>query len=108
MPAVQERSDAADRCSPGERRNRRMGQLMSDAISHARAGRGFPVAPVCMEVCLDPVAGTARDGCIAPETPFSSASRIAKHLLRASPLSIPSNRRYFLGLLCNTVSFQNT
>ena len=55
MPAVQERSDAADCCSPGGRRNRRMGQLMSHAISYASAGRGFPVAQVCAEFCLDPV-----------------------------------------------------
>jgi hypothetical protein len=43
MPAVQGRSDAADRCSPGGRRNRRMEQLMSDAISYASAGPGFPI-----------------------------------------------------------------
>src|SRR5712692_7152998 len=55
MPAVPGRSDAADRCSPGGRRNRRMGQLMSDAISYASAGRGFPVAQVYAEVCLHPV-----------------------------------------------------
>ncbi len=46
--------------------------------------------------------------CIAPEIPFSSASRIPKHILRASPISIPSHRRYFLGFLSNTVTFQNT
>jgi hypothetical protein len=31
-----------------------------------------------------------------------------KTILRASPVSIPYNRRYSLGLLFNTVSFQNT
>src|SRR5712692_101016 len=55
MPAVPERSDAADRCSLSGRRNRPMGQLMKDAISYASAGRGFPVAQVWAEVCLDPV-----------------------------------------------------
>jgi len=55
MSAVQQRSDAADRRSLGECRNRRMGQLMSNAISYARAGRGFPFAQVCAELCLDPV-----------------------------------------------------
>jgi hypothetical protein len=33
------------------------------------------------------------------EMPFSSASRIAKYILRASVVSIPYNRRSFLGLL---------
>src|SRR5258708_39799171 len=37
MPAVPERSDAADHCSLSGRRNRPMGQLMSDAISYASA-----------------------------------------------------------------------
>jgi hypothetical protein len=61
MPAVQQRSDAADRRSLGECRNRRMGQLMSNAISYASTGPGFPVAQVCAEVCLDPVSA-AHDG----------------------------------------------
>ena len=43
---------------PGGRRNRRMGQLMSDAISFASAGRDFP--QLCAEVCLDPVSGAQR------------------------------------------------
>jgi hypothetical protein len=81
---------------------------MSDAISYVSAGPGFPVAQVCTEVCLDPVLGSATDLCIAPEMPFSLASCIAKHILRASPSSIPSNRRYFLGFLSNPVTFQNT
>src|SRR5271156_5071411 len=55
MPAVQQRSDAADRRSLGECRNRRMGQLMNNAINYASAGPGFPVAQVCAEVCPDPV-----------------------------------------------------
>ena len=37
-----------------------------------------------------------------------SASRIAKHILRASPSSIPSHRDYVLRYLSNTVTFQNT
>jgi hypothetical protein len=60
MPAVPQRSDAADRCSPGGRRNRWMGQLMSDAISYASTGRGFPVARVCAEVCLEGVSAAQR------------------------------------------------
>jgi len=84
-----------------------MGQLMSHAISYASAGRGFPVA----QVCANSVSTRFRQRkslCIAPEIPFSSASRIPKHILRASPISIPSHRRYFLGFLSNTVTFQNT
>ena len=55
MPALQQRSDAVDRRSLGDCRNRRMGQLMNNAISYASAGPGFPFARVCAEVCLDPV-----------------------------------------------------
>src|ERR1035438_10110957 len=55
MPAVQQRSDAADGCFRGGRRNRRVGQLMIFAIKYASAGRTFPVAQVRTEVCLDPV-----------------------------------------------------
>jgi putative transposase len=76
MPAVQQRSDAADRRSLGECRNRRMGQLLSNAISYASTGSGFPVAQVCAEVCLDPVSAAHGVVCIAPQMPFSSASHI--------------------------------
>jgi len=38
----------------------------------------------------------------------SSAFHIAKHILRASPSSIPSHRHYVLRYLSNTVTFQNT
>ena len=55
-----------------------------------------------------PGSGSARSACIAPEMPFSSTSRIAKYILRASVVSIPYNRRYFLGLLSHHVTFQNT
>src|SRR5712692_9323121 len=67
MPAVQKRSDAADRCSSGGRSNGRMGQLMSDPLSYASASRGFPDAHVCAEVCLDPVSAVQRGVCITPE-----------------------------------------
>jgi hypothetical protein len=79
-----------------------MEQLMSGAISYASTGRGFPVARVCAEVCLDPVSAAQRCVCIALEMPFSSAWHLAKRILRASPVSIPTNRRYFLGFLSNS------
>ena len=39
--------------------------------------------------------GSARSVCIAPQAPFSSASHTAKHILHASPSSIPSHRNTF-------------
>ena len=66
-----------------------MGQFMSDAISYASAGRGFPVAQVCAEVCLDPVS--------APRGVPVSLRRCrllgfpyCQHILRALLSSIPS------------------
>jgi hypothetical protein len=70
MPAMPERSDAADRCSPRGRGNRRMGQLMSDAISYDSAGRGVPVAQVCAEVCPAPISAAPSGVCIAPRCRF--------------------------------------
>ena len=87
MPAVQERSDAADRCSPGGRRNRWMEQLMSDAISYASAGPGFPVAQVRAEVCLDPVSAAQGTSASLRRCRFPRLHVIAKHILRASPIS---------------------
>jgi hypothetical protein len=69
--------------------------FMSNAISYASVGPGFPVAQVCAEVCLDPVFGSARSVCIAPQMPFSSASHITKHTLRAFLSSTPSYRDTF-------------
>ena len=68
----------------------------------------LPVAQVRAEVCLDPVSVPPTSLYLAPQTPFSSASHIAKHILRRfSQLhSFPS--RYFLGFLSNTLTFQNT
>lgn len=55
MPAVPERSDAPDRCSPGGRRNRRMGQFMRRCYQLCQCWPRLPVAQVCAEVCLHPV-----------------------------------------------------
>ena len=49
--------------------------------------------------------GSASSVCIAPQVPFSSASHTAKHILRTSLSSIPSNHRYFLGFPSNTGTY---
>ena len=62
-----------------------------------------------LRTSLSPSAfGSPRSVRIAPQIPFSSAFHIAKHILRASPSSIPSHRDYVLRYLSNTVTFQNT
>ena len=85
-----------------------MEQLMSDAISYASVGRGLPVAQLYAEVCLDPDLRSLRSHGIAPQMSFPSASNMAKHILLASPISLPSASRYYPAFLSQTVSFQNT
>src|ERR1035438_213327 len=106
MPAVQQRSDAADRCSLGGRRNCRMGQLMNDAIKYA-AGRGFPVAHVCAEVCLDPVSAAQGVSVSLRRCRFLRLPTLQTHPARFSQLH-PFPSRYFLGFLSNAATFQNT
>jgi len=84
-----------------------MGQLMKDAISYASAGRGFPVAQVWAEVCLDPVPAAQGVSVSLRRCRFLGFPHCKTHPARFSHLhSLPS--RYSLGLLSKTVSFQNT
>jgi hypothetical protein len=81
-----------------------MGQLMSDAISYAKAGRTFPVPQVCAEVCLDPVLGSTRDVSLAPKKPVSlGITHSQTHPARFS-IPIPPHRRYFLDFLSNAAT----
>ena len=81
---------------------------MSDAIKRRQCWPRLPVAQVRAEVCLDSVLAAQSGVCIALEMPFSPASRLAQHIPRASLVSIPCQRRHFLALFSNTVTFQNT
>ena len=47
------------------------------------------------EVCLNPVPAAQAVSVSLRRCPFSSVSRIAKHILRAFPISIPSHRDTF-------------
>jgi hypothetical protein len=68
---------------------------------------GF-LPPRSVQKSVSPRFGSAKPCLYRSQLLFSEASRITKHTLHASSVSIPYNRRYFLDLLSHTVTFQNT
>ena len=108
MPALPQRSDAADRRSLSECRNRRMGRLVIDAISYA---------PVLAQAFLSPRSAqksvSVRFG-QRKECPYRSADAVFfdfphyKHILRVFLSSIPSHRDTLSSFLSNAATFQNT
>jgi hypothetical protein len=107
MPTVPERSDAADRCSAGRRRNRPMGQFMRRRYQLCQCWPRLPVAQVCAEVCLDPLSAPQGVSVSLHRCRFPRLPHCKTHPALLSHLhSFPS--QYFLGPLSNTVTFQNT
>ena len=104
MPAVPARSDAADRCPPRRRRNRWMGQLMSNAIIYASTGRGF-LSPGSVQKSVSKEFQRRKESsgslwrCRLPRR-----GTLQKTILPASPVSIPTQSQVLSRLLSNSRS----
>ena len=75
---------------------------MSDAIIYASTSRGFPVARICAEVCLEGVSAAQTVSVSLWRCRLPRLGTLQKTILHASPVFIPANRSYFLGFLSNS------